>query len=236
MKPPNRLSRGEPYSGGVAKVPIVSVVNGFHRPVWRGRIHTWAFVLAIPAVVVLLALATDSVSRAGAAIFGLSLVAVYGVSAAYHRLARTPRAQRIMRRLDHSMIFVLIAGTYTPICLVALPPPWAPRLLVVVWSMTAVGIVIKVWGTDWLLAASNGLYLVMGWLAILAFPLLLRSMSPIMLSLLVTGGVLYTVGAVLFYLRRPDPRPEVFGYHEVWHAFTVLAGVSHFMMVALVVG
>ena len=219
----------------MAKLPIVSVLSGAHKPVWRGKIHTWAFVLAIPAVVALLALATDSVSRAGAGVFGVSLVAVYGVSAAYHRLARTPRAQRIMRRLDHSMIFVLIAGTYTPICLVALPPPWALRLLVVVWSMTALGIVMKVLGTDRLLAASNWLYLVMGWLAVLALPVLMRAMSPAVLTLLMAGGVLYTVGAVLFLFRRLDLRPEVFGYHEVWHAFTVLAGVSHFTMVALVV-
>jgi hemolysin III len=219
----------------VSDHPVLSIITGLPRPAWRGRIHTWAFWLTLPAVAALV-LAVDQLgARIGCAIYGASLASVYGVSAAYHRLARTERAQQVMRRLDHSMIFVLIAGTYTPVCLVALPHNWAWPLLGSVWLLAAVGIGGKVWGSDLVMRATNSLYLVIGWLAVLALPVLVRSLSPAALTLLVTGGALYTVGAVLFYLRRPDPAPAVFGYHEIWHAFTVVAGVAHFAMVALVV-
>lgn len=224
------------YCREVNKHPIISVVTGLPRPHWRGRIHAWAFFLAIPAVIVLLLIADRVSSRIGAAIFGASLVAVYGVSAAYHRLARTPRAQRIMQRLDHSMIFVLIAGTYTPVCLVALDSTWRLTMLAAVWGLAGLGIATKFWGSDLLVRASNSLYLIMGWLAILALPILIETLGPTAFSLMVLGGVLYTTGAVLFHLQRPDPNPAVFGYHEIWHTFTVLAGVSHFAMVAIVVG
>ena len=102
------------------------------------------------------------------------------------------------------------------------------------WSFTAIGIVTKVVGTEWVLQVSNGLYLVLGWVGVAALPVLIRTVSPAALVFMVLGGVLYTVGAIAFYLRRPDPNPAVFGYHEVWHSFTVLAGASHFAMVALI--
>ena len=183
----------------------------------------------------LLVMADRPSARAGAAIFGASFMAVFGVSGAYHRLARTARAQRLMRRLDHSMIFVLIAGTYTPVCLLALPRSWWVPLLAVVWSLAAVGIALKLWGSGRVMVVSNSLYLLIGWLALIALPSFLRTVPPAALLLMLLGGVLYTVGAVLFFLRRPDPNPVVFGYHEVWHTFTVLAAASHFGMVALVV-
>ncbi|MDA3039686.1 MAG: hemolysin III family protein [Actinomycetota bacterium] len=217
----------------MSRQPVVSVVTGLPRPVWRGRLHAWAFWVAVPAAVGLV-LGADR-GRVAVAIYGSSLAAVYGVSAAYHRLARTARAQHVMRRLDHSMIFLLIAGTYTPMCLVALPrSQWLP-LLGVVWGLTVVGVVAKVSGPRSMLRASNVLYVVIGWLTILALPTFIRTVSPAALALMIAGGVLYSVGAVTFYLRRPDPNPVVFGYHEVWHAYTVLAGGCHFVMVALVV-
>lgn len=219
----------------VTRLPAVSIISGTHRPRWRGRIHIGAFAVSIPAVAGLLVLSPDPRARIAAAAFGLSLIAVYGVSAAYHTLATTDRAQRIMRRADHSMIFVLIAGTYTPVCLLALPRSWSIPLLAAVWSLTAIGVGTKVLGTGRLMRASNGLYVVMGWLAIVALPVMLRTLRPSVLTLMVVGGVLYSIGAALFFLRRPDPHPEIFGYHEVWHTFTVLAGASHFAMVALVI-
>ena len=215
--------------------PVLSVITGLPRPKWRGRIHLWAFWLTIPAVLVLLGMADPLGARIGVVIFGTSLAALYGCSAAYHRLARTERAQRIMRRLDHSMIFILIAGTYTPVCLVALPSSWAIPMLSVVWGLTVLGVATKVWGTDWILKISNTLYIVLGWVGIVALPVLLRTVRPAAIAFMVIGGLLYTVGAVLFYLRQPDPNPAVFGYHEVWHSFTVLAGASHFAMVALII-
>ncbi len=214
---------------------VLSIITGLPRPRWRGRIHTWAFWLTIPAAIALVSVADPIGARIGVLIFGLSLAALYGSSAAYHRLARTERSQRIMQRLDHSMIFVLIAGTYTPVCLIALPRSWAIPMLSLVWGLTAFGILTKVLGTAWILRMSNSLYLVMGWLGVIAAPVLFRTVSPAVLVLMVLGGVLYTVGAVAFYLKRPDPNPTVFGYHEVWHSFTVLAGASHFGMVALLI-
>jgi hemolysin III len=218
----------------VSEYPVLSI-TGLPRPAWRGRIHTWAFWFTLPAVLGLFLAADRLGAQVGAAVFGASLAAVYGVSAAYHRLARTVRAQRLMRRLDHSMIFMLIAGTYTPVCLVALPRVWAVPMLWAVWGLALLGIASKVWGTDVVMRVSNGLYLVIGWLALFALPVLLRTISPAALTFLLLGGCLYTVGAIIFYLRRPDPNPAVFGYHEIWHAFTVLAGISHFAMVAIVV-
>jgi len=215
---------------------VLSFITGLPRPAWRGRIHTWAFWLSLPAAVALVAAVDRLGPRIGVAIYGASLASVYGVSAAYHRLARTERAQRVMRRADHSMIFVLIAGTYTPVCLSALPRSWAVPLLSAVWGLAAVGVVSKLAGSDLVMRAANSLYIVIGWLALLAMPVLIHSLSPVALGLLALGGALYTVGAILFALRRPDPRPLVFGYHEIWHAFTVAAGVAHFVAVVLVTG
>jgi len=179
---------------------------------------------------------TDSaISRVAASIYGVSMALLYGVSAAYHRMARSPKAQRVMRRLDHSMIFVLIAGTYTPVCLVALPTTWGISILVVIWSLAALGIATKVWGTERVLKIANSFYIVMGWVALAAVPVLFQSMSHLEFGFLLTGGLLYTIGAYLFYRKRPDPFPAVFGYHEIWHAFTLMAGASHYAMVALVV-
>jgi hemolysin III len=216
--------------------PVVSIATGLPRPAWRGRIHTWAFWLSIPSVVMLGVFAGTPGGKLGVAVYGASLAAVYGVSAAYHRLARSDRAQLIMQRLDHSMIFLLIAGTYTPVCLLALPVAWWIPLLSAVWTLTIAGIAIKLWGTTgWIMKASNGLYIVLGWMALIAMPVFLRTVPGKAMMLMVLGGVLYTVGAVLFFLRRPDPNPMIFGYHEIWHVFTVAAGASHFGMIALVV-
>jgi len=219
----------------VSKPAVVSVVSGLPRPKWRGAIHAGAFWLALPAVVALIVLVDSTAGRAGATVFGISMLCVYGVSSAYHRLAQSPRAQRLMRRLDHAMIFVLIAGTYTPICLVSMPPPGRELLLAAVWGTAIIGIGLKTWGKEWLLRHTNALYIVMGWLGVAALPILFRTMSPTALGLMFAGGLLYTIGAVLFSFHRPDPIPHIFGYHEVWHLFTVLAGISHFAMVAVLV-
>lgn len=212
---------------------VISVVTGLPRPAWRGRLHTWAFWVTLPAAIGLLFVADRG--RVAVGLYGLSLAGVYGVSASYHRLARSVRAQHLMRRLDHSTIFLLIAGTYTPVCLTALERrQWLP-LLSAVWGLSILGVGLKVWGPPSALRVTNALYVVIGWLAVLALPAFLRSVSGIVMALMIAGGLLYSVGALIFYLRRPDPNPIVFGYHEVWHAFTVVAGACHFAMVALVV-
>lgn len=221
-------------SGGPSRTNTVSIGTGLPRPDWRGRLHSWAFFASIPAAIALVLAATGALDRIAVGIYGVSLMAVFGVSAAYHRLAHSERAQRRMQRLDHSTIYLMIAGTYTPVCLIALPQQWGVPALIAVWVAAAVGIVLKVSGPPRLMRASNGFYPVLGWASLALIPVLVRHLSVWELWLLVAGGAIYSVGAVIFFRRRPDPSPTVFGYHEIWHACTVAAGVSHFAMVTLV--
>jgi hemolysin III len=200
-------------------------------PTWRGRMHAWAFVCSLPAGLLLVLAAEHTAGRVATAIYVVSLAAMLGTSAAYHRLARSPKARRRLRRLDHSMIFVLIAGTYTPVCLLALPLAWGIPLLVVAWGLAALGIVCKAIGVERRVALVNALYIILGWAAIATLPAVITSMPPLGLVLLVVGGVAYTLGSVVLLRHRPDPRPSVFGYHEVWHACTLVGVVSHFAMV-----
>ena len=205
------------------------------KPRLRGRIHQVAFFVALPASVVLIALAAGTTARTVATIYAVSLVAVFGSSAAYHRGTWTERGRRWMKRLDHSMIFVLIAGTYTPVAVFALEGAWEAVLLSTVWAGAALGVALKIARPDGLRIVTATLYMALGWLAIVALPQMLRAMSVAEVVLMLTGGLIYTAGAIVFATRRPDPRPDVFGYHEVWHVFMVVAAACHFVLVALVV-
>jgi hemolysin III len=204
------------------------------RPRLRGRIHQVAFFVSIPAGAVLIVLAQGPAATAVAAIYAVSLAAVFGASAAYHRGAWSERSRRWMKRLDHSLIFVLIAGSYTPITVLVLQGPWEVVLLSVVWVAAAVGITLKMARPDGLSVLTAILYMAMGWLALVALPQLVGGMSLPELILMVSGGLLYTAGAIVFASRRPDPSPEVFGYHEVWHSFMVAAAGCHYAMILLV--
>jgi hemolysin III len=202
------------------------------RPVWRGRLHTWAFAAAIPAGIVLIAISDRAAARVAASLYAASLLLLFGTSAAYHRLAKSPRARQIMQRLDHSMIYVLIAGTYVPICLVVLPPAWGIPMLVIVGLCAATGMVLKLacFGrVQWL---SYSLYPIMGWAAVIAAPVLITHLTGLQLGLIVAGGLAYTIGFPVLLAKRPDPWPTVFGYHEVWHLLTVVAAVLHFAAVS----
>ncbi len=196
--------------------------------------HTYAFLAAIPAAPILLLATNTTNERVAAAIYWVSLAAVFGVSAAYHRLAKSQKAQIIMRKADHATVFVKIAGTYTPICLVALPRDWGIPILITVWSIAALGVLVKVLAPARFIRWSSPLYLAIGWVAIVALPTLVRSLSSLELALILTGGLVYSVGAILFWLHRPDPVPGVFGYHEIWHVMTVVASAFHFGAIILV--
>jgi hemolysin III len=178
--------------------------------------------------------ARGGVATAAAAIYAVSLAGVFGSSAMYHRGAWGPTARRRMRRLDHSMIFILIAGSYTPVSLLALRGPIAVVLLAAVWGGAAVGVTMKVARPDGFPATTGVLYLALGWAALVATPQLLRGLSAPAFVLLVVGGLLYTVGAIVFATKRPDPDPAVFGYHEIWHAFMAAASACHFALMVLV--
>jgi hemolysin III len=204
-------------------------------PRLRGRFHQIAFFVSIPAGIVLLSLAKTTEARVGAAIFAVGLTGLYGVSATYHRGRWSARARRVLRHLDHSMIFVFIAASYTPVTLLALRPAWGITLLALAWTGAAAGVLITVLRLERWRGVGFGLYLVLGWLAAVATPQLVASLTALQLALLVAGGLLYTVGAVVLARNRPDPRPAVFGYHEIWHAFVVGASACHFVLILLLV-
>ncbi len=201
------------------------------RPRLRGRLHQAAFVVVVPAGIALVAAASAPVGRTGAAIFALSLAAVYGVSALFHRRAWSPAASRRMEQLDHAMIYVLIAGTYTPVCLAVLGGTWRVSVLAAAWTGAGLGVAWSLLGLDRLRGVGVGLYLALGWLIVVALPQIIPRLRGEQLGLLAAGGLLYTVGAIVFALRRPDPFPLVFGYHEVWHVFTIAAGLCHFLLI-----
>ncbi len=196
------------------------------KPLLRGVSHEIAAVAALFAWVALAAAAHGARAAAAANVYGASLFALFGVSALYHRPTWAPRARLVMRRLDHSAIFLLIAGTYTPLCLL-LGGRAGPTLLVAVWSGAALGLVRAIFwprAPRWLAAA---LYVSLGWAVLPVLPALHLALGWGALALLGGGGLLYTLGAVIYAVRRPDPFPRVFGYHEVFHALVVAAAACH---------
>jgi hemolysin III len=197
--------------------------------------HAVTFLLAIPAGVLLIVYADHAAARVGAAIYTTCLLVGFGTSAAYHRIRWSARARRVMQRLDHSMIFLLIAGTYTPVCLIALPPTWGIPLLCAVWFGAAVGVIMKLCAFGRFSFLQYALYPILGWSVVAVAPALIHGLTGPQLALLVAGGLLYTVGIPVLLIGRPDPWPRTFGYHEVWHAFTVAAGVCHFASIGLLI-
>ncbi|HVO30882.1 MAG TPA: hemolysin III family protein [bacterium] len=205
------------------------------KPRLRGVLHQWAAVVAGGAGAVLMALAPTARALEGAASFVGSLLTLLTVSAVYHRRNWQPRAREWMRRADHSAIFVLIAGTYSALALLALPRELGSRMLLMVWIAAAVGIIVSMF---WVRAPKlliAGLYLAMGWIAIPYFGEIRHAFSPAGFALLLGGGIAYSIGALAYAFRRPNPVPGVFGYHEVFHALTIVAGALHFTLVAQLV-
>ena len=204
------------------------------KPRLRGRFHQAAFFACIPACIVLVVLAPGPAARVGAVIYGVALLLQFGASAAYHVGDWGDGATARMRRLDHSMIFVLIAGTYTPVILLVMQGATSVLALSLVWAGCAIGILTKLYRVD-LHVLSGFMYLGLGWLAVLALPTLMRAMSGMGFALVVTGGLAYSLGALVLATHRPDPWPETFGYHEVWHVFTIVAAVCLYMAILLLV-
>jgi hemolysin III len=203
------------------------------KPKLRGVSHEWAFFASLFLGAALIVAAKTPKATLAVAIYAASLSALLGTSALYHRVNWTkPNVRRWMRRLDHSMIFFLIAGTYTPFALLVLNGPLADAILVVVWIGAIAGAIVEmVWieHPKWVAAV---IYLSLGWVAIISFPELWSEMGVAGTLLVAVGGLLYTAGAVVYATQRPDPNPRVFGYHEVFHLFVILAAAAHFAAVA----
>ena len=203
------------------------------KPLLRGVSHKFAFFVAAGASGVLVAFAPSGKGMAAAALYGATLMFMLGASALYHRLPVGPAVKVWLQRIDHSAIFVFIAGTETPFCLAL--GAQGTAMLITVWTAAAVGVARGLFWVDAPHVLSVALYLLVGWAAVPFLPALLRAVEPSGLVLVAIGGVIYSAGAVVFALKRPDPYPKVFGYHEVFHAAVLLAGVLHFVAVARVV-
>jgi hemolysin III len=187
--------------------------------------HQVAFIVSIPLGLILVSLAGSAEARAAAVIYSAGVSALYGTSAAYHRGRWSASARRWMRRLDHSMIFVLIAATYTPFALLVLDGTASVALMIGVWTAAGLGLVLGLMGLAEKPGVGITLYITLGWVALVTFPALSRELSVLELVLMVTGGVVYTTGAIGLGTRWPDPSPKVFGYHEIWHVMTLVAGI-----------
>jgi hemolysin III len=207
------------------------------KPRMRGWLHTYAFFVAIAAGVALCAVAATRPGIApliSCAIYSITVCGLFGVSALYHRRKWTPRRWALMRRLDHSMIFVFIAGTYTPFSILALRDSAQTVILATVWIGATLGVGLKMaWphAPRW---ASTPLYIALGWVAVFVLPDVLHNAGVTALALLLAGGVAYSVGAVFYALRRPNPWPTVFGHHEFFHACTLVAAVCHMVAIYFV--
>ncbi len=214
-------------------VPVFQHAIGKWRPRWRGRIHAVALAVTLPAGIILTLVTPSGLPRAAVFVYVASLLALFSTSASYHLFTRTQRAQRTMRQLDHAMVYVLIAGTYTPVCLLALPRNIGIAFLIGIWCAAFLGIALKItWRAH---KVSGAMYLIIGWAALIILPWAYHRAGFTSLLLFALGGIVFTVGAILFYLQRPQLRPLVFGYHEVWHLFTVVAVALQFAGVGVLI-
>jgi hemolysin III len=221
-----------PTSRGL-QAPAAAIPEVRTKPRLRGVFHQYAFFVSLATGTLLVLLAATTRASVAAAIYAVSVSALLGVSALYHRITWTTPARRRMRRADHSMIFLLIAGTYTPVGLLVLEGTLATVVLAVVWGGALAGIALELAWTSaprWL---GGTVYLALGWVAVVAMPQLFARLGVAGGLLIVAGGLLYSAGAAVYALRRPDPAPAVFGYHEVFHLLVIAAVAAHFLAISL---
>jgi hemolysin III len=208
------------------------VIDEELRPLLRGVTHAYAFWAALVAAVVLTVLAGPGVPRVSAIVYGGGLCALFAASGTYHRWRWNPRWRPLLRRIDHSMIFVFIAASYTPVALIVMHGTLRWVILAAVWSGALIGVVLSV---AWITAPrilSAACYLALGWVVLAAMPQLVDRLDVAPLVLLAAGGVLYTVGAVVYATKRPNPWPRTFGFHEVFHALVIAAAAVQFVAMA----
>ncbi|MFL5843646.1 MAG: hemolysin III family protein [Solirubrobacteraceae bacterium] len=211
---------------------MLDAVSQDALPRLRGVIHAYAFFVAVAAAVTLIVLADGGRERVAAIVYGVGLCGLFGVSGTYHRWRWDPRHKATLQRVDHSMIFVFIAASYTPIALLVLTTPMRWIVFGSVWGGAVAGVVFSLGWIDaprsWIAAA----YVALGWVAIVAAPQLLDHLGAVPALLLLAGGVLYSIGAVIYARQRPDPWPATFGFHEVFHTLVTAAALVHLAVMA----
>lgn len=203
------------------------------KPRLRGWIHAGVAPLVLVASIVLVVLSPTPAAKWSTAVFGLTAVMLFGTSAVYHRGRWSPRVQGVLRRLDHTNIFLIIAGTYTPLAVLLLPESTARILLIIVWSGALLGLLARVlWlnAPRWVYVP---VYVALGWVAVAFLPQFWRSGGPAIVWLVAAGGLAYTAGAVVYGLKRPNPSPRWFGFHEVFHTLTVVGYTCHYVAVSI---
>jgi hemolysin III len=203
------------------------------KPSWRGWIHTGVLPIAVAGGVVLIVLADGLTAKVAASVFFASSILLFGTSAIYHRFNWKPKAKKALKRFDHANIFLLIAGSYTPITLLALPQEKGLLLIIAIWATALLGIGFRVFwlgAPRWLYVI---IYIVMGWAAVVYLPDFIN-VNLAMMVLILTGGLMYTLGAVFYALKKPNPIPGHFGFHEIFHSFTVLAFLCHWSAVLII--
>lgn len=193
--------------------------------------HGLGILAAIAGLVFLVVQAEGAMATTAYVIYGASLVLVYLASTMYHALPLSERRMRILQQLDHSAVFLVISGTYTPICLLALPPGWGWTIFGIVWSITAVGIITKNVGVRLPRWATVAIYLAMGWTAVVAIEPMLEAFSWTALAWLGAGGLAYTIGAIVYATQWPDPMPERVGFHGIWHLFVLAGSAFHYIFI-----
>ncbi|WAB85282.1 hemolysin III family protein [Microcella daejeonensis] len=203
------------------------------KPTWRGWIHAGTFPVALVAGIVLLIVADGAAATWSSAVFMTTSLLLFGISATYHRFTWSDRTRILLKRLDHANIFLLIAGTYTPLAVLALPPEKGYLLLGLVWAGAALGIGFRVFWIGAPRWAYVPLYLLLGWAAVLYMGDLFAA-DAAMMVLVIAGGLAYTAGAVIYGMKKPNPVPGIFGFHEIFHALTVIAFLCHWTGILLV--
>jgi hemolysin III len=201
------------------------------KPKLRGSLHQYFFFISLGACALLLAKSSSSKSLTATLVYSFGLLSMFGVSALYHKLHWNPKPRALMKRLDHSAIFLLIAGTFTPVCLFALSPESSQKMILIIWSVAIVGILQSIFwvkAPKWFTAI---FYILMGWMIIPFLPELQNTLGSFSLTWLAAGGVAYTVGAVFYAIKKPNLFPNVFGYHELFHLFTIFGAILHFVVV-----
>jgi hemolysin III len=220
--------------GSVDALPVVR--DAPQRPLWRGRLHQLGAVVSVPMLIILAASTTSAHALVAVLIYAVGLSATFAVSALYHRTPNAPpRWRSRLQRADHATIYLAIGGTCTPVCLIGLPSAWGVPLLATVAAGVAGGITCSLIRRRWAEITSGVLYIAVGWSTVVVLPPLIRYTGWAPALLIAIGGVLYTVGAILFSRGVPRLSLRVFGYHEVWHTFTLVAAGCHFAAIWLLV-